>query len=49
VNGDWRVVYRVDHVAVLVIEVFRKQTRKTPRNVIETSRARVEDYERRTL
>jgi phage-related protein len=46
-NGDWRVVYRADEVAVVVVDVFRKQTRRTPRSVLATCRARIEDYERR--
>jgi phage-related protein len=46
-RGDWRVMYRVDDVAVVVIETFRKQTRRTPQGVLETCRARVDDYERR--
>jgi phage-related protein len=46
-NGDWRVVYRVDERAVVVIDVFRKETPRTPRRVIENCRARIEDYERR--
>jgi phage-related protein len=46
-NGDWRVVYRVESTAVVVIGMFRKQTRRTPRNVMETCRARFEEYERR--
>lgn len=46
-NGDWRVVYRADEIAVVVVEVFRKQTRRTPRSVIATCRSRIEQYERR--
>ena len=46
-NGDWRVVYRADSTAVVVIGMLRKQTRRTPGSVIETRRARFEDYERR--
>lgn len=46
-NGDWRVVYRADDIAVVVVDVFRKQTRRTPRNVLATCRARIEQYERR--
>src|SRR6185312_5188118 len=35
---NWRIVYRVDHDAILVVEVFQKTTRQTPKHVIDTSR-----------
>ena len=42
---DWRVVYRADRDAVVILEVFRKQTAATPRAVIETCRERLRRYE----
>ena len=47
-RGDWRVVYRTDPAAVVVIHVFRKETRRTPHHEIEICRERIEDYDRRT-
>ncbi len=29
-DADWRVVYAVDSNAIVVVEVFRKTTRRTP-------------------
>ena len=33
----WRIVYRTDSDAVLIVEVFVKKTTKTPKSVIEAS------------
>src|SRR3990172_3729356 len=32
-RAEWRIVYRIDPDAVLVLEVFSKKTRATPRQV----------------
>lgn len=37
---EWRIVYRVDPDAVVVAEVFKKKTAKTPRAVIDVCRDR---------
>ena len=42
---DWRIVYRVDHDAIVIVEVFEKQARKTPQSVIDTCRRRLRDYD----
>jgi phage-related protein len=42
----WRIVIRVDPDAVVVVEVFKKQTAATPATVIETCRRRLADYDR---
>jgi len=42
---DWRIVYRVDHDAIVIVEVFEKKTRKTPQLVIEACRRRLRDYD----
>ena len=41
----WRIVYRTESDAVLIIEVFSKKTTKTPKSVIETSIARLRNYD----
>ncbi len=45
-GGDvsWRIIYRIDTDAIVIAEVFRKKTGKTPKNVIETCRARLREY-----
>jgi len=42
---DWRVVYRGDHDAIVIVEVFEKRTRKTPQSVIGACRRRLRDYD----
>lgn len=41
----WRVVYRVDPDAVVILEVFAKKTAKTPRDVIASCRRRIREYD----
>ena len=42
---SWRIVYRIDTDAVVILEVFEKKTSKTPRHVIEVCRQRLKSYE----
>jgi phage-related protein len=44
-RASWRVIYRIDDDAILVLEVFAKKTPKTPKNVIETCRRRLKEYD----
>jgi phage-related protein len=41
----WRIVYRIDADAVVMLEVFRKKTRQTPKTVIDTCKQRLRDYD----
>jgi phage-related protein len=43
---NWRIVYRIDPDAVIVLEVFEKKTRATPQRVIETCKRRLQAYDR---
>ncbi len=43
-NVSWRIIYRIDTDAIVIAEVFRKKTGKTPKNVIETCKARLREY-----
>ena len=40
-NKAWRVVYRIDYDAIVILEVFEKKTQKTPREVIENCKRRI--------
>ena len=42
---SWRIVYRIDADAVVILEVFEKKTSKTPRHVIKVCRQRLKSYE----
>ena len=41
----WRIIYRADSDAVIIVEVFKKKTTQTPKGVIERSRRRLRDYD----
>jgi phage-related protein len=42
----WRLVYYVDADAIVILEVFQKKSRTTPKHVIEVSRRRLRAYQR---
>jgi phage-related protein len=42
---SWRIVYRIDTDAIVIADVFSKKTRSTPRQVIETCRRRLREYD----
>jgi phage-related protein len=44
-NGTWRVLYRIDKDAIVILEVFAKKTGKTPKTVIANCRNRLKEYE----
>jgi phage-related protein len=41
---DWRLVYCIDSAAIVVLDVFEKKTRITPKHVIESCRDRYKRY-----
>jgi phage-related protein len=41
----WRVIYRIDADAILILDVFAKKTRQTPQAVIQVCRRRLRDYD----
>lgn len=45
VAATCRIVYRVDRDAIVIADVFRKQTQTTPRHVIENCKRRLHDYD----
>ena len=44
-NKTWRVVYRIDRDAIVILEVFEKKSQKTPHEVIDACRRRLRSYE----
>lgn len=44
-NKTWRIVYRLDTDAVIILEVFEKKSPKTPQEVIEHCKRRIRLYE----
>jgi len=43
---EWRIVYRHDVDAVVILEVFAKKTRTTPKTIIDTCTRRLREYDR---
>lgn len=41
----WRLVYRADPDAVVILEIFSKKTRTTPRDVIDSSKKGLRGYD----
>jgi phage-related protein len=44
-DATWRIIYRIDEGAIIVIEVFSKKTTKTPTAVIEVCVRRMKEYD----
>ncbi len=42
----WRIIYRIDQDAILIVEIFSKTTRTTPKIVIENCKKRLSQYDR---
>ena len=44
-NKTWRIVYRLDLDAIVILEVFEKKTRKTPSEIIDNCKRRIRLYD----
>lgn len=44
-NKTWRIVYRIDEDAIVIVEVFEKKTRKTSRQIIANCQRRLRVYD----
>lgn len=44
-RAEWRIIYRIDPDAILVVEVFGRKTRETPDQIINTCRRRLREYD----
>lgn len=44
-NVSWRIMYRIDVDAIVIIEIFSKKTGKTPQSIIELCKKRLKDYD----
>ena len=43
-DATWRIVYRIDSDAIVILEVFSKKSQQTPKVIIDTSRERLRRY-----
>lgn len=46
VGKNWRIIYRIDADAILIVEVFNKTTRTTPASIIATCQKRLSKYDK---
>ena len=44
-GGTWRIVYRIDDDAIVIVEVFKKTTQRTPRRIIDECKRRLRQYD----
>ena len=44
-NQQWRIVYRIDDDAIIVVDIFAKKTQETPKQVIDNSQRRLKLYD----
>jgi len=45
VNKTWRLIYRIDPDAIVILDVFEKKTRQMPQAIIATCRRRLKLYD----
>jgi len=44
-DKTWRIIYRLDDDAVLILDVFEKKSQKTPKNIIDICKKRIVTYD----
>ena len=44
-NATWRIVYRTDSDAIVILEVFEKKTKQTPKQMIDNCKQRIRKYD----
>lgn len=44
-DKDWRIIYRIDDDALVIVGVFNKTTRETPKSVIKNCQRRLAEYD----
>ena len=44
-DKTWRIIYRLDDDAVLILDIFEKKSQKTPKNIIEICKKRIVSYD----
>jgi phage-related protein len=44
-NSTWRIIYRIDEDAIVIVAVFAKKTNETPKQVLEVCRQRLNGYD----
>ena len=44
-NSTWRIIYRIDNDAIIILEVFNKKTHQTPKKIIDVCKKRIKEYD----
>ena len=47
-DAIWRILYRIDMDAIIILEVFKKKTSTTPKRIINLCKNRLGDYDHET-
>jgi len=37
-KSTWRIIYRIDDDAIIILEVFKKKTQQTPKKIIDIAK-----------
>ncbi|MCK5431712.1 MAG: type II toxin-antitoxin system RelE/ParE family toxin [Gammaproteobacteria bacterium] len=45
INLIWRIIYRTDVDAIVILEVFEKKTNRTPKQIIDSCKKRLKNYD----
>lgn len=45
-SRNWRILYRLDEDAIIIVEVFAKTTQHTPKTVIARCQKRLQEYDK---
>ncbi len=43
--STWRLIYRIDEDAIIILEVFSKKTQQTSKKVIDVCKKRIKEYD----
>jgi phage-related protein len=44
-SQTWRIIYRTDEDAIVILDVFQKKSSQTPKRVIQTCQRRIKEYD----
>jgi phage-related protein len=43
--ATWRIIYRINRDAIVILDVFGKKTARTPKNVLDNCKRRLSQYD----
>ena len=47
-DSIWRIMYRIDTDAIVILEILKKKSAKTPKRVLDVCKLRLKVYDRET-